>query len=259
MERDYHILNGDALQERFPHEIQGDIIVMRECLIDGPVDVEGIEGLYKVRARFISTNYSCYSEQDEFAHYSEEAYYRDTVSEFEKIGDLPEGANIHLWFEDDLFCQVNFWFVASLLETIKDTNRNVFLVRPKVQTQYGFGGLSQSELLSIYRNKIPLEHLDEIANLWKSYQKEDIKSLLKIANDLKDTHPFILPAVEAHIARLPTENDPGKPLRTLMKIMDELETNEFGLIFTEFCKREYIYGFGDLQVRRLLDELKSNG
>jgi len=28
--------------------------------------------------------------------------------------------------------------------------------------------------------------------------------------------------------------------------------------FNEFCKREAIYGFGDLQVQRILNELKSS-
>jgi hypothetical protein len=37
--------------------------------------------------------------------------------------------------------------------------------------------------------------------------------------------------------------------------MDELGTTDFGLIFKEFNKREAIYGFGDLQVKRLLDGL----
>ena len=40
--------------------------------------------------------------------------------------------------------------------------------------------------------------------------------------------------------------------------MDELNTEQFGLIFKEFCNRESIYGFGDLQVKRLLDEIKNN-
>ena len=33
--------------------------------------------------------------------------------------------------------------------------------------------------------------------------------------------------------------------------------HDFGIIFKEFCKREPIYGFGDLQVKRLLSELEN--
>jgi len=37
--------------------------------------------------------------------------------------------------------------------------------------------------------------------------------------------------------------------------MKELETQDFGPVFREFTKRESIYGYGDLQVKRLFDEL----
>jgi hypothetical protein len=39
--------------------------------------------------------------------------------------------------------------------------------------------------------------------------------------------------------------------------MNNLETNSFGEVFKEFNKRESIYGFGDLQVKRLFDEIKN--
>jgi hypothetical protein len=40
--------------------------------------------------------------------------------------------------------------------------------------------------------------------------------------------------------------------------MEDLETDEFGPVFKEFNKRESIYGFGDLQVKRIFDEIKNN-
>ncbi len=41
MRKQYHILNGDSLKEQFPENIQGDIIVARECLVDGNVKGKG--------------------------------------------------------------------------------------------------------------------------------------------------------------------------------------------------------------------------
>jgi hypothetical protein len=40
--------------------------------------------------------------------------------------------------------------------------------------------------------------------------------------------------------------------------MDELETEDFGIVFKEFSQRENIYGFSDLQVKRLFDKIKGN-
>jgi len=59
-------------------------------------------------------------------------------------------------------------------------------------------------------------------------------------------YPFILPATKAHVERKPTNENAGRPIQSLITIMKELETEEFGPIFREFNKRESIYGFGDL-------------
>jgi hypothetical protein len=95
--------------------------------------------------------------------------------------------------------------------------------------------------------------VQEIANLWIYYQKENFELLLKEAKELNTSMPFIFDAVEAHIARKPTEDHPGRPIQALLDITRELDTKEFEPIFKEFSKREKIYGFGDLQVRRMFD------
>ncbi len=250
MRKQYHILNGDALKEQFPEEIEGEIIVARECLVDGDVKSDNLDELFQIRAKFIAEFYGGHSTQD---------YYRDAVSEFEKIMAIPKQSSVNLWFEDDLFCQVNFWFVASLLEKITDSDTSVYLVRPQVHTQYGFAGLNQSELVSIYKNRIILREPGKVAGLWRSYQKGDTEALMNTANELRELYPFILPAVEAHMARIPTANNAGRPIESLTAIMKELKTDDFGTVFREFNKRENIYGFGDLQVKKLFDTVKNNG
>ena len=248
MERHYHILNGDSLKEQFPAELDGQIIIVRECLVDGEVKSKNLDDFFQVRAHFIA---------DYSGDYSIERYFIDTVSEFEKIRGIPQQSAVNLWFEDDLFCQVNFWFVVYLLyNAIKDCK--IFLIRPTTHTQFGFGGLNKSELLQIYKEKIRLIKTEKIASLWRSYQDNDTEKLIKTAKELKESYPFILQAVEAHIARIPTDNKPGRPVQSLKKIMNELKTLEFEPVFREFTRRESIYGFGDLQVKRLFDKIQIN-
>ncbi|WP_299362917.1 DUF1835 domain-containing protein [Winogradskyella sp.] len=245
----YHILNGDALKGRFPKQIDGEIIVARECFVDGDISANTLNELFEVRAKFVTVLYG--------GSYSKKDYYADSVSEFQKIQNIPNKSEINLWFEDDLFCQVNFWFSINLiLNNVKDCN--VFLIRPATHTPYGFGGLNESELLTAYQQKIPVNEFDQIAHLWNSYQKNDTEELIKTAKELKSNYPFIYNAVEAHIARIPTENYPGRPSQTLLDIINELGTESFGPVFVEFNKRESIYGFGDLQVKRLFDDIKNN-
>ena len=247
MRKQYHILNGDSLKKQLPEYIQGDIIVCRECFVEGNVKGKDVDDLFAIRAEFLSQNYGG----------SERDYYTKAVPEFEKIMKLPEDADINLWFEDDLFCQVNFWFIAHLLtNTIR--NKTVYLIRPESHNQFGFGGLNHAELISIYQNRMLLKQIDKIANLWESYQNDDTDKLFQGAQELQSDYPFILPAVEAHIQRKATAENPGRPSQSLIAIMQEFKTEDFDIVFREFNRREPIYGFGDLQVKRLLDEILGN-
>lgn len=246
MKKQYHVLNGDVLKEMFPENIEGEIIVMRECLIDGDLYGQTQEVFFETRATFLSVNYGG----------SIRDYYDKVVEEIDKIRNLPQDSEVNLWFEDDLFCQVNFWFVVHLLFQHRTTN-SVYLIRPEKHDQYGFGGLSGAELQMVYKQKIGLKQLESIANLWSLYQKEDAQGLLKAALELETAYPFITAAVKAHIDRIPKGSDEGRPIRSLKAIIKELDTQDFGPIFREFNKQESIYGFGDVQVKRLLDQIKN--
>ena len=245
--KQYHILNGDSLKNQFRETIKGQIIVARECLVDGDVQGNTLVELFHTRAQFISQHYEGYCERD---------YYDKTVPEFQKIQRISEDAEINLWFEDDLFCQVNFWFIINLLSKSSQENP-AFLIRPKTHTQYGFGGLNKDELIAAYENRMLITEKDKLASLWEWYQKDDCDNLLKTARELEYRYPFILPAVEAHRERIPKNGNPGRPIQSLIHIMKELQTEEFGPVFSAFSKRESIYGFGDLQVKRLHDKIKT--
>jgi hypothetical protein len=250
MRKQYHILNGDSLKEQFPNNIKGELIVARECLVDGNVQGSDLSELYHSRAQFISKNYKGYKDKD---------YYERTVPEFNKIQNITKDSDIHLWFEDDLFCQVNLWFVIKLIyENYK--NQQVFLIRPKTNYEYNFGGMNKEELLNEFRNKIKIElpELKELSKLWKLFQQGDCDEMIRIAERLDKRFPFLIYAIRAHIDRLPSDGILGRPVQTLIQIMDELNTAEFDPIFKEFNRREGIYGFGDLQVKRLLNEIKNN-
>lgn len=245
----YHILNGDCLLEQFPDQILGKRIVARACLVDGPVKATSLQALYRMRYSFISSSYGDFPETD---------YYRKTVSGFSHIQNIKDEATVCLWFEDDLFCQVNCWFVLNLLldSGYKGT---VYLVRPPALSQYGFGGFNTSELETLFQNKQELTKTDIWKQLWPLYQQQSLEAMIGVGEALKTDYPFVFNAIQAHIDRLPSDHSEGKPKKLLADIMKELNTKEFGPVFQAFCKRAPIYGFGDLQVKRLFDELLATG
>ncbi len=239
----YHILNGDALKNRFPvSHVYGEVIIMRECLVDGPSSGNNLEDFFKNRANFIKETYGDVDNK----------YTQEVIPEILKINTIGEG-EVNLWFEDDLFCQVNLWFICSLIYS-KD-HIKVNLVRPNKSLQYGFGGLNTEDLVTAYEQKIPLTkvNVNQLVWLWFTFQKNHVERLLKLSVQIGEDFPFIKEAIIAQIERNGSDENPGRPERTILAIIEEKNTIDFGIVFQEFCKREPIYGFGDLQFKSIFD------
>lgn len=241
-----HILNGDCLMAQLHDIVDDQRIVFRECLIDGNVQGETLADFYANRANFTSRYPGC----------SVKSYYDFAAVEIDKIANLAVGNNIICWFEDDLFCQANFWFVIDLL--IKNGHQdNIYLVRPNAGNEYSFANMSEAELQHAWQNKQKLLpcSLAYLAKLWPLYQQNNVNAMLDVAETLVDILPFLVPAIQAHIRRAPDENGLGYPERQLLAIANELNTKDFKAIFQCFSARERIYSFGDLQVKEMFDRL----
>ena len=246
MNTQVHLLNGDALLARFPKTIEGEKLICRECFVEGPVQSKAITDFFKERSVYLKQQYG------ELIDHDYNSYVADQFYAFKRIAK--DNNPLILWFEDDLFCQVNLWFSLSLLCSVGRTE-HIYLVRPPVHTSYGFGGLSNEELKSCYDLKIMLTDLPLWNQLWTHFQKQDLSNLMQVAQKLSSSYPFILPAVRAYIESIPQKENRGRPKERLEEIMRELETTAFGPVFQAFCAREPIYGYGDLMVKRLFDEL----
>lgn len=241
MTKHYHILNGDCLKDQFPSELEGELIILRECLVDGPVHGSSKDTFYKIRAEYLE---GAYGPMDE-------SYQDKVVTEIDKITAINTPCEVNLWFEDDLFCQVNFWFVTSLLKDKEDVT--VYLVRPSHHTQYGFGGLSEQELIEAFDKRVILSDVTSISRLWDYYQANDLVGLAHQAKQLEDLYTFIAEAVQAHIDRIPSPDNLGRPTETIKQLIKQYGSDDFGIVFKAFCERESIYGYGDLQVKRIFD------
>ena len=241
----YHVLNGDALAERFPTVLTGERIIFRECLIEGPTRGATPQALYPLRAAFMQ--YAGYiSDQDE--------YREKTISELEKLDALPAGAAVYLWFERDLFCQANLWYAVYQLAEAGHTA--LHLVQPRGNNfKLGFAGENIPGLQQCFQQATLLEPLATWQQFWPGYATEAHELLKQLAQALAKRHPFLPAVVEAHAQRFTQDDSLGRPQQLLKEIAQELGTHEFGPIFRVFCERADIYGFGDLQVLRLYRQL----
>ncbi|MCS5488854.1 DUF1835 domain-containing protein [Algoriphagus limi] len=238
-----HILNGDALFEHFPKGITGEKIIFRECLLDGPVNGKSEEEFWQLRKEFIQSDFGQNTDYDSYSK-----------AEILKIKEITSHTEVFLWFEEDLFCQVNLWKAIDLLSAVKD---EAFLVTPGSEHPYSFATLDTEGLIERFYSPIQLQREDFylFAELWTHFQKAEVFEAIQLAEKFKLKFPFLLPAVEAWRDMVPLGDFPGKPVQTLKDIQKEFQTDDFGVIFREFQKRLPIYGMGDLQVKRLWDEI----
>jgi len=245
-----HILNGDSLKSCWPNSIVGELIVARECLVDGNVKGENLEELFANRAKFICS----------YGGFTQASYYQNTVPEFEKILQIEKGCKVYCWFEHDLFCQVNFWFVISLLATQNNDNE-IYFVGPSKGNEYSFAHMSQEELIVAFNNAqlISDQELSYLSSFWPLYQEANLTNncteMHKIANKLSGQFSFISDVISAQQERSPDDKGYGRPERRLLEIMKEHDTTDFGKVFRQFCQTEGIYSFGDLQVKLMFDRL----
>jgi Domain of unknown function (DUF1835) len=238
----YHVLPGDAQVEEFRKTgIPGEVIVFREAFVTGPIDSVDVNEFWESRAHFILGEYG----EDEIA------YHEKVADEILKLSDIEEGDEVNLWFEFELFCSVNFWYC---LNELKDSGAAVYRVAPinlePDDVWKGFGEHGPDELAAAFesRTEISQDDLDHGAELWSAFRRRDGSSLRKLSEHRSESMPFLKEVAEAA-----SEID-LRPLQIVREIRSEgLATLEE--VFPEFKKRAGVYGFGDLQVERLLESI----
>ena len=244
----YNILNGDSLAHSFPDaKIEGDIIVVREAFMDGDLSGDNLNDFWRSRAKY---------------HGSTEAEYHSGVAkEFEKIINAPDNTEFNLWFEYDLFCQVNMWFVISIINSLSIKKKvyavyTSYLDRNDKQFWNGFGQATSSELKICFAERIPLNDNDLQfgQDLWAAYKSDDLEELIRLAKNQSPAFPYLQEVVKAHVERFPKDGTEGRPERVLEEITKNIST-DFHQVFKEFWSRESIYGFGDIQLKELYDKV----
>lgn len=245
----YHVLNGDCLAEQLKQTtVDPNFIVCRECLIEGSVYASNMTDFWNTRTKFITNTYKI----------SEEEYFNKTVNEIAKLNHIPDYSEVCLWFENDLFCQVNMWFTIAILSkypTLKICR--VFpVIENKADRWKGFGIANAEKLVQAYNTKIQFipEDIELGENLWKSYQSSDFSRLKELSKQQTNCFEYLETVCRAHIDRFPPDKTLGRPEKVIKEIIDSGIT-DFHLVFSEFSDREGIYGFGDSQIKNIYDKL----
>ncbi|NNF00636.1 MAG: hypothetical protein HKN25_16585 [Pyrinomonadaceae bacterium] len=238
-----HLLSGDSLLEEFKKTgIEGEVKVCRECVVDGDLESEGLQDFWEKRAKYLGDGYFGAAKK----------YEEDVKDEFISLWNLSDDSDsvVNLWFERELFCQANLWFSIWLL---RSTEAKFQLVYPHLEDGdsplKNWSELDTEGLKKSFENRSKVIYDDVFlgVQLWEAFRDNDHETLKKLGARDSNAFPTLKEVCDAAIGLESGAKE------AIQRIISEGKT-EFGEVFKEFCKREPIYGFGDLQVKRIFDE-----
>lgn len=241
-ENSVHILNGDALLAQIGDQLEGQKIVFRECLCTGPRGRTLRPEFWEERTAYLRGIDPTLTE----TQIRENGY-----GEIHKIAQLAPSQKVYCWFEEDLFCQVHFWTTIAMLEENQAPD-SVFWVRPRPGFAYGYSGMSPQQFQQALREAKPLstENRQQLAELARAFDQEHDERLASVAEGLSADWEPVKKAVQLELSR------PAGPLQIMRGLMEQHKQANFGTIFQFFHQKAPEYGFGDLQVKELWDQIR---
>jgi hypothetical protein len=236
----YHVLPGDAQVEAFKRSgIDGEMLVCRECLVEGDISGDTLDEFFTNRAAFINDTYD-----DDPSNYN-----ANVASQLRKLPDLTNSDQVNVWFEYELFCAANMWFCLDLLSK---TGAAVFRVEPSYLSAddrwNGFGGATADDMRKCYdvRKRLSCDDIDLGSKLWIAFKGRDNDSLRRFAASRFDAFPYL-----AEVCDAATERE-TRPAAIIADIQKE-GAADLDLLFVEFRKRAGVYGYGDSQIKRIAE------
>ena len=249
-----HILNGDySFQQLKKTAIQGDVLVWREILCEGPTLVDlTTEEFWKSRRQFL----------EDFFESFESTKHDDLKQLFFQVA-LKNYEEIILWFEFDLFCQVNLIAVLSwLYKTRKKEATTISLIcvgkHPSYEKLIGLGELQANEFAALYPQRQPLNKQDlAFANtLWELYCSDKHDTIIPtIRKNNTTAFPYLEAAMYQHQKRFPNEKNGLTQIEFLLLKYIQSSPKSKQQIIGEMLRNQEVYGFGDLQYFIFLDSL----
>jgi hypothetical protein len=248
-----HIYNGDSTANTArAADIPGEHVSWREALVCGPAPDNLAEGEFiDVRAQHLATAYNVAVEKCR----------AELVSMHEAIASFPEHDEVVLWFEHDLFCQVQLiylldWFAGREMGQIK---LSVVCINefPGVYPFHGLGELNEGQLQSLFpqRSEITPAQFELAVSAWRAYTSSDARALISLLRSDMSALPFLKDALKKHLERFPsTRNGLGRVENTALGLVTE-GYSKFRSLFPAFTRREGTYGFGDAQVYLAIESM----
>ncbi|MEL4308309.1 DUF1835 domain-containing protein [Joostella sp. CR20] len=254
MAKTLHITNGDsftAVLEKL--NISGDIITWREMLCEGKTSNDvGSETFWRQRYEYLNRAYKI----------TKDTFINKTLKEYRNLCNQKTQDEIVLWFEYDLFCQVNMIAMLSWLKKNR-SDASIAIVcagnEDASDKLYALTDLTQESLKNLYKNRVYLtkDDIEYGDYIWQLYCENNPIRLQNAIKQNKSQLSYLSKAMEAHIHRFPSLKNGLNELENKMlqkSIQQTLNSKEE--IVHEMLKDQGVYGFGDIQFSKMATTLR---
>jgi hypothetical protein len=248
-----HVYNGDSTANTArAASIPGEHVSWREALVCGPAPTDLAEDEFiEVRAQHLAAAYNVAIEKCR----------AELVSMHQALAGFAEHDEVVLWFEHDLFCQVQLiyllnWFAGR---EMGDTKLSVVCINefPGVHSFHGLGELNEAQLQSLFpqRSEVTPSQFELAVSAWRAYSSSDARALISLLRSDTSALPFLKDALTKHVERFPsTRNGLGRVENTALSLIPA-GYPKFRSLFPAFSRRESAYGFGDAQVYLAIESM----
>lgn len=233
-----HILNGDAVLPQFRKaEIAGEPVIWREALCTGLVSFQvGTETWLQQRLQYL---------QSDLNH----AATHPIASQLQKIVNSLDN-EVVLWFDYDLFCQINqMAALAYLIQTQRKGRISLANTQRRNQPGKDLSHMHPEEWHAAFsqRYEVSASPVNFTLSFWKHYCSNDHRPLFQMIRRTPAVFPHLNHALLAHCGRFPRRATGMSDYeKTVLGILSSGPVPEKELLRTLFAKTHWI-GYGDRQ------------
>ena len=254
MSSQLHITNGDSFTQRLKKlKFKGDIITWREMLCEGKTETSvGSEAFWKTRFEFLHKNYNV----------SKSWFVEKTLKEYRSLCNHKQQDEIILWFEYDLFCQINMLAVISWLKTHR-RHVQISLICTGYEDEsnhlYGLNELSDDQIQEQFKSRVTLSQNDiEYADyVWQLYCSDNPIRLENLSDFDMYQFTYLEDALKTHLRRFPAiKNGLNEIENRVLQMALESKAPSKKALMGALLQDQGWYGFGDTQYERILKNLR---
>jgi hypothetical protein len=242
------VLNGDASLTLFRQcGVPGEIIICREMMCEGKVKfTNNLSAFFESRSKHLQFHYGI----------DRKTYYSHVVRELEKMVFFASSTDeIVLWFEYDLFCQVNLLFLLHFIaNSLLDKKLPISVVDlPHHPTA--------ADIPKAFENRTILqsEDLALAADIWDAWCMDTPMLLETISKMNTGNLKHIPAAITAHLKRFPEVTTGLSIIEQYFMLQLALGSYRWYELYMLFWRDLEIFGFSNFQLDVLIHRMVDAG